>query len=115
MAFASEPSGELAGTDEANFFTRRPNEGDVAVLERAAERPNGGDQRRVADAIVEAAAVGARAEQRAVLLWNGDRIADLNPKISDFLGISQADVDADGLVGFSGPFEVLLVPPIRQL
>ena len=103
-----------AGADQADFFARGPDEGDVAVLQRAAQRPDGGDQRRVADAIVKAAAIGARAEQRAILLRNGDRIADLDAEFRDFLGAARADVHADRLLRFSGPFEILLVPAVGQ-
>ena len=74
----------------------------------------GGNQRRVADAIVEAAGVGARAEQRAIFLRDGDRVADLDAELRDFLGRARAHVDADRLLTMPRPFELRFVPVRRQ-
>src|SRR5271156_5117949 len=142
MAFGGQAFGQRARADQTYFLARGPDEGDVAVFERdrsprlddlpsascrglgspvipstwgpLLQRPNGGDQRGVADAVIEAAAIGAGAEKRAILLGNGNRIADFDTEFGDFLGAACANVHADRVFGFSWPFEILLVPAARQ-
>ena len=38
----------------------------------------------------------------------------LMPSFADFFRVARADIHADGLFGFGGPFEILLVPTVRQ-
>src|SRR3984885_15033870 len=77
LTFGGETLGHFRGAYQAFFFAGGPDESDVAIFQRSADRPYGGNQRGVADTIVEAASIGARAEQRAVRFRNGDRVAEL--------------------------------------
>ncbi len=69
MAFGGQAIGQLRGADQTLFFSCGPDEGDVAIFQWRAERPDRGDRGGVADAIVETAAVGARSEQRPIFAW----------------------------------------------
>src|SRR5579862_6977138 len=64
MASGGEALRGSSSAVKAELFANGKNEGDVAILERAAEGPSGGDEGGVADAIIETACIGARAEQR---------------------------------------------------
>src|ERR1700733_8419210 len=72
MALGSEALGQRTRSDQAEFLAGGPDKRYVAIFQRSAERPNGGNERRVTAAIVEAAPAGARAEQRAIFLGNRD-------------------------------------------
>ena len=86
--------GQRPCADQAELFARRENECYIAVFHWIAQGPQSRDQCGVADAVVEAAAIGSRAKQRPVRFRNGDRIADSNAELLDFFRGSRANVHA---------------------
>ena len=64
---------------QSDFFFRGPNKRDVAAGKIRSKGIHGFDQRGAADAIIEAAGVGAFAQQRAVFFGNGDPISGFDP------------------------------------
>ena len=119
VAFGGQALGEFCGAYQAHFFAGGPDEGNVAIFQRSAELPDGADQRGVADAIVEAAAIRARAEQRAVGFRNRNGVAEADAQFGDFRWSARADVHANGICGagcarIRRPFEIRGVPAVGQ-
>ena len=97
VTFVCQAFGYFRGSYEAFFFAGGPDERHVTIFQRGAERPHGGNQRGIADAIVEAASIGARAEQRAIGFRNRNGVAEIDAELRDFFGSARADINANGI------------------
>src|SRR5580698_6766297 len=106
MPIGSEAFGDGGGAEKAELFASGEHESDVAIFQRTAERPGGRNESCVTDAIVEAAAVGARAEQRAIGFGNCDGVADFDAELFHFFRRASAHIHANhgGAIGW--PLEI---------
>ncbi len=91
-AFPSQPLRRSLSAKQSHFLFGRPEERDVPARQVRAERPRCGQQRRATHAVVEAAAVCARAKQAPVFLRDGDWVAHLDAKLLDFGSAARADI-----------------------